>query len=97
MSPKGHPNTLQYKKEVQAASNALEGEVDMNVPELPEVPDLTVQTSAGSVCNQVSLATIAKAHTNDSVLGLFIIRRTNQRAQPFQKVGAKWYKSICYS
>ena len=42
----------------------------MNVPELHEVPDLTVQTRAVSVFNQVSLATMAKAQTKDSVLGL---------------------------
>ena len=40
----------------------------MNVPELPEVPNLTLQTSAVSVFNQVSLATMAKAQTKDSIL-----------------------------
>ena len=57
---------------MQAISNALEWEVSMNVPELPEVPNLTVQTSAVSVFNQVSLATMARAQTKDSVLGLVI-------------------------
>ena len=44
----------------------------MNVPELPEVPNLTVQTNAVSVFYKVSLATMAKAQTKDSVLGLVI-------------------------
>ena len=47
------------KKEMQAISNALEGEVGLNVPQLCEVPDLAVQTSVVSVFNQVSLATMA--------------------------------------
>ena len=49
------------KKEAQAISNALEGEISANMPELHEVPDLAVQTSAVSVFGQVSLVTIAKA------------------------------------
>ena len=75
----------------------------MNVPEFPEVPDLIVQTSAVSVLSQVSLATMAKAQTKDSVLGLVLhyvwmyVRGTNQRAQPFQNLGVKQCKSICYS
>ena len=44
----------------------------MDVPELPEIPNLTVKTSAVSVFTQVSLATMAKAQTKDSVLGLVI-------------------------
>ena len=59
-------------KEAQAISNALEGEDGMNVPELPEVHNLTAQTSAVSVFSQVTLATMAKAQTKDSVLGLVI-------------------------
>ena len=58
------------KKEVQAASNLLEGE--NNVAKFHAVPDLTVQTSAVSVFNQVPLATMAKAQRKDSVLGLVI-------------------------
>ena len=57
------------KKEAQAICNTLEGE---NVPMLHAVSKLTVQTSAVSVFNQVSLATMAKAQTKDSVLGLVI-------------------------
>ena len=60
------------KKEVQAISNAVEGEISANVPELHEVPNLTVQTSAASVFDQVSPATMAEAQTKDSVLGLVI-------------------------
>ena len=44
----------------------------MNVPEFYAVPDLTVQTSAASVFNQVSPATMAKSQTKESVLGLVI-------------------------
>ena len=60
------------KKEVQAISNTLKGEIRVNVPKLYEVPDLTVQNSAVSVFDHVSLATMAKAHAKDSVLGLVI-------------------------
>ena len=58
------------KKEAQAASNLSERE--NNVPEFYAVPDLTVQTSAVSVFNQVPLATMAEAQSKDSVLGLVI-------------------------
>ena len=58
------------KKEAQAAGNLLEGE--NNVPEFHAVPNLTGQTSAVSVFNQVPLATMAKAQSKDSVLGLVI-------------------------
>ena len=57
---------------MQAISSALEGEVSVNVPESHEVPNLTLQTSAVSVFDQVSLATMAEAETKDSVLGLVI-------------------------
>ena len=62
------PSTI--KKEVQAVSNSLEGEI--NGPDCHAVPDLTVQTSAVSVFDQVPPATIAKAQAKDSVLGLVI-------------------------
>ena len=58
------------KKEAQAISNSSEGE--SNGPEFHAVPDLTVQTSAVSVFDQVPLATMAEAQTKDSVLGLVI-------------------------
>ena len=58
------------KKEAQAISNSLEGE--SNGPKFHAVPNLTVQTGAVSVFNQVPLATMAKAQTKNSVLGLVI-------------------------
>ena len=58
------------KKEAQAVSNSLEGE--SNGPKFHAVPDLTVQTSAVSVFDQVPSAIIAKAQAKDSVLGLVI-------------------------
>ena len=58
------------KKEAQAISNSVEGE--SNVPKFHAVPDHTVQTSAVPVFNQVPPATMAKAQTKDSVLGLVI-------------------------
>ena len=51
---------LDIKKEVQAASNFLEG--DKNVPEFYAVPALTVKANAVSVFDQVPLATKAKAN-----------------------------------
>ena len=58
------------KKKAQAASNLLEGE--KNMPEFYAIPDLTAQTSAVSVFNQLSPGTIAEAQCKDSVLGLVI-------------------------
>ena len=58
------------KKEAQTINNSVEGE--SNVTQFHVVPDHTVQTSAVSVFNQVPLATMAKAKTKDSVLGLVI-------------------------
>ena len=58
------------KKDAQAISMSLGGE--SNGPEFHAVPDFTVQTSAVSIFHQVSLATVAKAQTKDSVLGLVI-------------------------
>ena len=42
------------------------------MPKLCAIPNLTAQTSAVSVFNQVPLATMAKAQLKDSVLGLVI-------------------------
>ena len=58
------------KKEAQGISNPLEGK--SNGPKFQEVHDLTVQTSAVSVFNQVPQATMAKGQTKDSVLRLVI-------------------------
>ena len=88
------------KKEAQAISSTLEGEVSANVPELHEVTGLTVQTSAVSVFDQVSPATGAEAQTKDSVLGLVIPsmhKGGNQRAWSFLKFDAKQYASTCFS
>ena len=58
------------KKMAQAASNLLEGEKSR--PKFHAIPDLTAQTSAVSVFDQVPPATMAKAQCKDSVLGLVI-------------------------
>ena len=42
------------------------------MPEFYAIPNLTAQTSAVSVFDQVPPATMAKAHSKDSVLGLVI-------------------------
>ena len=65
----------------------------MNVPELPEVPDLTVQTSAVSVFNQVSPATMAKAQTKDSVLALviqYVHKGDKPNGSAISKIRAVW-------
>ena len=61
---------FKIKREAQADSNLLEGE--KNVPQVYAVPNLTVLTSAVSVFNQVPPATMAKAQSKVSVLGLVI-------------------------
>ena len=61
---------FKIKKEAQAANNLLDGE--NNVPEFHTVPDLTIQTSAVLVFDQVPPATMARAQSKDSVLGLVI-------------------------
>ena len=68
----GHQIPFVIKKEVQAISHALEGVISVYVPKLHEVPKLTVQTSAFSVFEKVSTATMAKAQVKDSVLWLVI-------------------------
>ena len=73
-------------------SDALEGEVGMNVPEGLEVPDHTVQTSAVSVFNQMSLVTMAKAQTKDSVLGLgiqYVHKEDKPKGSPISKIRCK--------
>ena len=88
------------KKETQGISNLLEGAIGMNVPKFHAVPNLTVQTSAVSVFDQVSPAIMAKAQTKDSVLGLvipYICKKENQRAWSFQKLNAKQYISTCFN
>ena len=62
--------TLTIKKKAQAACHLLEGEKSM--PGCHAMPDLTAQTSAVSVFDQVPPATMAEAQLRDSVLGLVI-------------------------
>ena len=61
---------LTIKKKAQAACNLLEGE--SNNPKLCAIPELTAQTSAVSVFDQVPLATMAEAHLKDSGTGYSI-------------------------
>ena len=88
------------KKEAQEISSSLEGEISENGPKLHEVPNLTVQTSAVSVFDQVAPATMAEAQTKDSVLGLvipYVCKAENQRALSFLKLGVKQYTSTYFS
>ena len=57
------------KMETQTISQVLEGKLSLNVPELPEVPDITLQNSNFSFFNQMLLATMADEQTRDSLLG----------------------------
>ena len=78
------------KKEAQAVSNSLEGE--SNGPKFHTVPNLTVQTSAVSVFDQMSPATIAEAQAKDSVLELvipFIHKGVKQRVSVISKIRCK--------
>ena len=84
------------KKKTQAVSNLLEGE--KSIPKFHAIPNLTAQTSAVSVFNQVPPATMAKAQHKDSVLGLvipYIHKGLNQRAQLLPKLDAKQHENIC--
>ena len=60
------------KKEAQGIGISLKEEIGVNVPKFHAASNLTVQTSAVSVFNQVSPVTMAEAQTKDSVLGLVI-------------------------
>ena len=84
------------KKKAQAASNLLEGE--KNIPEFHAIPNLTAQTSAVSVFDQVPLATMAKAQCKDSVLGLvipFIHKGVKSKGSVIAKIRCKQHKNIC--
>ena len=62
------------------------------MPEFYAVPDLTVQTSAVSVFDQVPLATMAKAQCKDSVLGLvipFICKGVKPKGSVIAKIRCK--------
>ena len=81
------------KKEAQATSNSVEGK--NNGPEFCAVPNHTVKISAVSVFDQVPPASMAKAQTKDSVLGLvnpFICKGVNPKGFVISKIR---YKSVC--
>ena len=89
---------LPIKKKAQAASILLEGE--NNMPELCAIPDLTAQTSAVSVFNQVSPATMAEAQLKDSVLGLvipFVHKGVKPKVLVIAKLDVKQQGNICCS
>ena len=84
------------KKKAQAASNLLEGEKSM--PKFHAIPNLTAQTSAVSVFDQLPPATMAKAQLKDSVLGLvipFMHKGFNLKAWLLPKLDAKQHGNIC--
>ena len=84
------------KKKAQAPSNLLEGEKSM--PKFHAIPDLTAQTSAVSVFDQVPLATMAKAKCKDSVLGLvipYIHKGVKPKGSVIAKLDAKQHENIC--
>ena len=66
-----HQNPIKYKKETQAISNALEGEVSIMHQSYMKYLILLYRTCSLSF-NEVSPATMAKAQTKDSILGLVI-------------------------
>ena len=81
---------LNIKKKVQAACNLSEGE--KNMPECHAIPNLTAQTSAVSVFNQVPPTTMAKAQLKDSVLGLvipFICKGVKPKVSAIAKIRCK--------
>ena len=81
---------LNIKKKAQAACNLSKGE--KNTPECHAIPDLTPQTSAVSVFNQVPLATMAEAQAKDSVLGLvipFVCKRVKPKVSAIAKIRCK--------
>ena len=81
---------LTIKKKAQAASNLLEGEKSM--PECHAIPNLTAQTIAVSVFNQVPLATMAEAQLKNSVLGLvipFICKGVKPKVSVIAKIRCK--------
>ena len=84
------------RKKAQAASNLLEGE--KNMPEFYAIPNLTAQTSAVSVSDQVPLATTAKFNVKslcwDWSFHMYE-RGLNQRACLLQKIDAKQCGNIC--
>ena len=76
---------------MQAISSALEGEISVNVSRLHEEPNLTVQTGAVSVFNEVSPSTMPGAQSKDSVLGLVIqyVHREESKGLDFKKLDVR--------
>ena len=71
------------------------------MPEFHAIPDLTAQTNAVSVFDQVPLATMAEAQHKDSCAGtghsIHIVRGLNHGAQLLPKLDAKQHVNICCS
>ena len=70
------------------------------MPKLCAIPDLSAQTSAVSVFDQVPLATMAEAQTKDSVLGLvipFICKGVKPKVSVIAKLDVKQQGNICCS
>ena len=81
---------LNIEKKAQAACNLSEGE--KNMPKCHAIPDLTAQTSAVSVFDQVPPATMAKAQLKDSVLGLvipFVCKGVKPKVSAIAKIRCK--------
>ena len=86
---------LNIKKKAQAACNLSEGE--KNMPKCHAIPDLTAQTSAVSVFDQVPPATMAEAQLKDSVLGLvipFICKGVKPKVLAIAKIRCKAARKI---
>ena len=69
-------------------------------PSFMKYPNLTVETSAVSVFDQVSPATMAKAQPKDSVLGLiipFMHKGEKPRGSVISKIRCKAVCSTCFS
>ena len=63
-------NPFVIKSKSQLICNAIEEEVNVEVPEVPKVPEITVQSSSVSVFNHMTVATMAKEQAKDPVMGL---------------------------
>ena len=78
--------TFNIKKKAQAMSNLLEGQKSML--KFNAIPNLTAQTSAVSVFDQMPLTTMTEAQCKDSVLGL-VIPYLHKGVKPKDSVVAK--------
>ena len=83
---------IPYAIRMEAQTTSYSSEGESNVPEFHAVPDLTVQTRAVSVFDQVPLATMAKSQTKDSVIGQaipFICKGVKPKGSVISKLGAR--------